>query len=159
MDVTTIPQGTGSGFIWDNAGHVVTNFHVIKNASALKVTLYDSSSWPAKVVGYDETKDIAVLKLDMPDAEAKKLDKVSLGRSTGLAVGQKVFAIGNPFGLDHTLTSVRCAFSVAWQVDASVHSAHHRQNLNAGCLSFNQVQVVHAFRRSTHFSSLSVTQC
>jgi S1-C subfamily serine protease len=109
MDVTTIPQGSGSGFIWDDQGHVVTNYHVIRSASALKVTLFDTSSCSAKVVGFDESKDIAVLKLDIPEKQAKALEKVSLGRSTGLAVGQRVFAIGNPFGLDHTLTSVRCA--------------------------------------------------
>lgn len=101
-----IPQGTGSGFVWDDQGHVITNFHVVKGASALKVTLYDSTSCSAKVVGVDENKDIAVLQLDIDKPRAKALRKVELGRSTGLFVGQKVFAIGNPFGLDHTLTSV-----------------------------------------------------
>ena len=105
MDVTTMPRGSGSGFVWDDKGHVVTNFHVVRGASAIKVTLYDSSSVSAKVVGADENKDIAVLKLDLSDAKARELKKVVLGRSTGLAVGQSVFAIGNPFGLDHTLTS------------------------------------------------------
>ena len=108
MDVTMIPQGTGSGFVWDNKGHVVTNYHVVKGSSALKVTLYDSTSCTAKIVGSDENKDIAVLKLDISDAQAAKMRKVQLGRSTGLFVGQTVYAIGNPFGLDHTLTSVRC---------------------------------------------------
>ena len=110
MDVTTIPQGTGSGFIWDDRGHVVTNYHVVKGASGLKVTLIDSTSCSASIVGIDETKDIAVLKLDIPERQARRLQTVELGRSAALAVGQRVFAIGNPFGLDHTLTSVRaCA--------------------------------------------------
>lgn len=108
MDVTTIPQGTGSGFIWDDRGHVVTNYHVVKGASGIKVTLIDSTSCSASIVGIDETKDIAVLKLDLPERQARRLQTVELGRSAALAVGQRVFAIGNPFGLDHTLTSVRC---------------------------------------------------
>lgn len=107
MDVTTIPQGTGSGFIWDDKGHVVTNYHVVKDANALRVTLFDSTSCSATIVGADENKDIAVLKLELPERQAAALRKVMVGRSTGLAVGQKVFAIGNPFGLDHTLTAVR----------------------------------------------------
>lgn len=108
MDVTTIPQGTGSGFIWDKKGHVVTNYHVVKGASGgIKVTLIDSTSCSAKIVGVDETKDIAVLKLDIPDGQASRLQAVELGRSAVLKVGQKVFAIGNPFGLDHTMTSVQ----------------------------------------------------
>ena len=112
MDVMTIPQGTGSGFVWDAEGHVVTNYHVVRSANALKVTLYDSSSVSATVVGSDETKDIAVLKLDLPADKAKSLKKVSVGKSSALAVGQKVFAIGNPFGLDHTLTQVRLCIAV-----------------------------------------------
>jgi S1-C subfamily serine protease len=108
MDVTTIPQGTGSGFIWDKRGHVVTNYHVVKGASGgIKVTLIDSTTCSAKIVGVDETKDIAVLKLDIPDGQASRLQAVELGRSAVLKVGQKVFAIGNPFGLDHTMTSVQ----------------------------------------------------
>lgn len=102
-----IPQGTGSGFVWDKDGHVITNFHVVKGANAIKVTLYDSTSCSAKVVGVDENKDIAVLQLDIDKERASALRKVELGRSTGLFVGQQVYAIGNPFGLDHTLTSVR----------------------------------------------------
>lgn len=78
-----------------------------EGAASLQVTLFDSTSCSAKIVGADENKDIAVLRLDLPPAEAAGLRRVSVGRSAGLAVGQKVFAIGNPFGLDHTLTSVR----------------------------------------------------
>ncbi|WIA10403.1 hypothetical protein OEZ85_010595 [Tetradesmus obliquus] len=104
MDVERIPAGTGSGFVWDRQGHVVTNFHVIKGASEVKVTLLDQSTYSAKVVGFDPDKDVAVLQLDMPEEARAALQPVSLGSSTGLMVGQRVYAIGNPFGLDHTLT-------------------------------------------------------
>jgi hypothetical protein len=141
MDVTMIPQGTGSGFVWDDKGHVVTNYHVVKGSSALKVTLYDSTSCSAKIVGVDENKDIAVLKLDIPDAQARKLRKVELGRSTGLFVGQKVFAIGNPFGLDHTLTSVR-PFHILQSALCSIprtqqllHGRHLMNSFAPGCCS------------------------
>lgn len=117
-----IPQGTGSGFVWDSAGHVITNFHVVKGANAIKVTLYDSTSCSAKVVGVDENKDIAVLQLDIDTARAAALRKVELGRSTGLFVGQQVYAIGNPFGLDHTLTSVRAHHTCHdWMFPCSCH--------------------------------------
>ncbi|KAF6258898.1 trypsin-like cysteine/serine peptidase domain-containing protein [Scenedesmus sp. NREL 46B-D3] len=104
MNIEQIPAGTGSGFVWDRQGHVVTNFHVIKGASEVKVTLLDQSTYSAKVVGFDPDKDVAVLQLDMPEAKQAGLQPVSLGSSTGLMVGQRVYAIGNPFGLDHTLT-------------------------------------------------------
>jgi S1-C subfamily serine protease len=81
---------------------VVTNFHVIQNASSAEVTLEDHSSWPARLVGYEADKDIAVLKIDPP---AGKLRALAVGASSDLQVGQKVFAIGNPFGLDQTLTT------------------------------------------------------
>ena len=106
MDITNVPAGTGSGFVWDEEGHVVTNFHVIKDASDLTVTLSDASVYPATVVGFDPDKDTAVLKVEAPAAELKrKLAPVTVGGSAGLVVGQQVFAIGNPFGLDHTLTA------------------------------------------------------
>eukprot|EP00877_Chromochloris_zofingiensis_P012461 jgi/Chrzof1/7469/Cz02g25040.t1 len=104
MDTQKIPTGTGSGFIWDDKGHVITNFHVIKGASEVKVTLLDQSSYTAKVVGIDPDKDVAVLQLQMADDKIDVLRPVSVGSSGGLLVGQKVFAIGNPFGLDHTIT-------------------------------------------------------
>lgn len=97
-----IPEGTGTGFVYDDAGHVVTNFHVIRNAQAAKVMLADNSSWDAKLVGYEPDKDIAVLKIDAPP---DRLKKVAIGESKDLQVGQKVFAIGSPFGLDQTLTT------------------------------------------------------
>lgn len=102
FNVLEIPEGTGTGFIYDDAGHVVTNFHVIRNAQAARVTLYDNSSADARLVGYDPDKDIAVLKIDVPPG---RLAKIMIGESSDLQVGQKVFAIGSPFGLDQTLTT------------------------------------------------------
>ncbi|KAJ6949533.1 protease Do-like 1 [Populus alba x Populus x berolinensis] len=102
LDVLEVPQGSGSGFVWDRDGHVVTNYHVIRGASDLKVTLADQSTYDAKVVGFDQDKDVAVLRVDAPK---DKLRPIPVGVSADLLVGQKVFAIGNPFGLDHTLTT------------------------------------------------------
>jgi S1-C subfamily serine protease len=102
FNVTEIPQGTGSGFIWDESGYIVTNFHVIQGAQAAEVTLQDHSSWKAGLVGVEPDKDVAVLKIDAPRA---KLRPILVGRSADLQVGQRVFAIGNPFGLDQTLTT------------------------------------------------------
>lgn len=96
-----IPQGSGSGFIWNNDGYVVTNFHVIQNASRLNVTLQSGDTYEAEVVGVAPDQDLAVLHIDAPDDE---LHPVTLGDSTQLAVGRKVIAIGNPFGLDTTMT-------------------------------------------------------
>lgn len=97
-----IPEGTGSGFIWDHAGNIVTNFHVIQNADAAQVTLSDQSSWKARLVGGAPDKDLALLRIDAP---ADRLRPIPIGSSKDLQVGQKVFAIGNPFGLDQTLTT------------------------------------------------------
>lgn len=97
-----VRQGSGSGFVWDSEGHVVTNFHVIQNANGAWVTLADNTRLEAKLVGFDESKDVAVLKVDCP---ASKLKPIPLGTSFDLQVGQKVFAIGSPFELDLTLTS------------------------------------------------------
>jgi S1-C subfamily serine protease len=97
-----IPQGTGSGFVWDENGYIVTNFHVIKDAQAAEVTLANSSTWKAKLVGFEPDKDLAVLKIDAPKT---LLRPIAVGTSSDLEVGQKVFAIGNPFGFDHTLTT------------------------------------------------------
>jgi hypothetical protein len=102
LDVMAVPQGSGSGFIWDKKGHIVTNYHVIRGASDLRVTLGDQTVYEADVVGFDEDKDVAVLHIDAP---WEKLRPLPVGRSDDLLVGQKVFAIGNPFGLDHTLTT------------------------------------------------------
>ncbi len=102
LNVYEIPQGTGSGFIWDERGHVVTNFHVISGSSRAQVTLADQSTWDAELVGAAPEKDLAVLRIDAP---ARLLSPVRVGSSDELQVGQKVFAIGNPFGLDQTLTT------------------------------------------------------
>ena len=102
LDVTQVPLGTGSGFIWDEQGHVITNFHVIQNADEARVTLSDGSQWVAKLVGVAPEKDLAVLRIDAPK---DKLRPLPLGASRDLKVGQSVFAIGNPFGFDQTLTT------------------------------------------------------
>lgn len=96
------PSGTGTGFIWDEAGHVVTNFHVIQGGDRATVTLNDQSSYPAKLVGAFPDRDIAVLRIEAP---RDKLPAIAVGTSRELQVGQKVYAIGNPFGLDQTLTT------------------------------------------------------
>jgi S1-C subfamily serine protease len=101
-DITEIPQGNGSGFVWDKAGHVVTNFHVIENADKATVTLSDQSTWEADLVGYAPEKDLAILRIKVPK---EKLTPIPIGTSEDLLVGQSVFAIGNPFGLDQTLTT------------------------------------------------------
>jgi S1-C subfamily serine protease len=101
FDVQQIPQGTGSGFVWDPQGHVVTNFHVIQQGDAFAVTLADQSEWDAKVVGAAPDKDVAVLRIGAP---REKLVPLAPGSSRGLVVGQRVLAVGNPFGLDHSLT-------------------------------------------------------
>ncbi len=102
FDVLQIPQGTGSGFIWDADGHIVTNFHVIQDADAATVTMADHSNWKAHPVGAYPDKDLAVLRVDAPQAA---LHPIPIGTSHDLQVGQKVFAIGNPFGLDQSLTT------------------------------------------------------
>jgi S1-C subfamily serine protease len=102
MNVFEIPQGAGSGFIWDSAGYIVTNFHLIQNAQAATVTLSDQSTHQAKLIGAEPDKDIAVLKINSPGTN---LSPIAVGTSKDLRVGQKVFAIGNPFGFDHTLTT------------------------------------------------------
>ena len=102
MNPTLIPQGSGTGFVWDEQGHVVTNFHVIQGAEALRVTLADGSIWKGRFVGASPDNDLAVLKIDAPD---KYIKPIPIGVSSDLQVGQKVFAIGNPFGFDQTLTT------------------------------------------------------
>ena len=105
LDVSQVPQGSGTGFVWDRDGHVVTNFHVVQTndrTTRYRVTLWDQSEWDASVVGAAPEKDLAVLKIEAPRDQLKAL---TLGRSDNLAVGQKVLAIGNPFGLDQTLTT------------------------------------------------------
>jgi S1-C subfamily serine protease len=102
FEIQEVPQGAGSGFVWDARGHVVTNFHVIQGATAARVSLHDRSEWPATLVGSAPDQDLAVLRIQAP---AEKLVPILIGTSTDLQVGQKAFAIGNPFGLDFTLTT------------------------------------------------------
>jgi len=101
-NVFSVPRGTGSGFIWDDAGHVVTNFHVIQGASEATVRLADGRDYRAGLVGVSPAHDIAVLRIGVG---FQRPPPVPLGTSADLKVGQKVFSIGNPFGLDWTLTT------------------------------------------------------
>jgi S1-C subfamily serine protease len=102
MDEFAIPQGSGSGFVWDREGHIVTNYHVVAGGDAFLVTLKDHTELQAELVGKEPRKDIAVLRVK---ASPDKLQPLALGDSGRLQVGQKTFAIGNPFGLDNTLTT------------------------------------------------------
>ena len=102
FNVMEIPSGTGSGFVWDNGGNIVTNFHVIQDADAAEVTLADGSNWSASLVGYTQEKDLAVLHIEAPRSQ---LRPIPIGTSADLKVGQTVLAIGNPFGYDQTLTT------------------------------------------------------
>ncbi len=101
-NVTSVPRGTGSGFIWDEQGHVVTNLHVIRGAADATIKLADGRDYPATLVGASEAHDIAVLRITVPERQPAPL---AIGTSRDLRVGQKVFAIGNPFGLDWSLTT------------------------------------------------------
>lgn len=102
FNLMEVPQGSGSGFVWNKEGHIVTNFHVVYGANAITVLMADRSEYRAKVVGVDPDHDLAVLQIQTP---SDALDPVTVGNSGNLRVGQKVLAIGNPFGLDHTLTT------------------------------------------------------
>ena len=101
-NIYNIPRGTGSGFVWDDLGHVVTNWHVIEGASEARVRLSDGRDYPAVLVGASRRHDLAVLRINVP---IKRPKPVIIGTSHDLKVGQKTFAIGNPFGLDWTLTT------------------------------------------------------
>jgi S1-C subfamily serine protease len=105
MSVQERQTGTGSGFVWDDDGRVVTNFHVVKEAAArrvgLRVVLADRTAWDARIVGIAPEFDLAVLQIATP---GRKLPKIKVGRSNDLEVGQKVYAIGNPFGLSLSMT-------------------------------------------------------
>lgn len=116
-NVFSVPRGTGSGFIWDSAGHVVTNYHVIEGASEAIVKLADGRDYQAALVGASPDHDIAVLKIGVA---FRAPPPVPIGTSFDLKVGQKVFAIGNPFGLDWTLTTgIVSALNRALQPDPS----------------------------------------
>ena len=100
-NVFEIPKGSGSGFVWDEEGHIVTNYHVVHGADRILITL-DQETWEARPVGVAPDKDLVVLKIQAPTSA---LQPIALGTSHDLKVGQKVYAIGNPFGLDHTMTT------------------------------------------------------
>jgi S1-C subfamily serine protease len=102
MNVMAVPRGTGSGFVWDEQGHVVTNFHVVAGARVAQVRLSDQRTFEATLVGASPAHDLAVLKISVPE---RKPQALPLGSSGDLLVGQRVMAIGNPFGLDHSLTT------------------------------------------------------
>lgn len=102
FDLVTVPRGSGTGFVWNDKGYIVTNYHVVEGARQITITLQDQSNWPAEVVGLAPERDLAVLKINTNKA---KLNALPLGDSSDLRVGRKVLAIGNPFGLDATLTT------------------------------------------------------
>jgi S1-C subfamily serine protease len=101
-NIMEVPQGSGSGFVWDKEGHIVTNWHVIDGAKKIEVTFVGGETFEAELVGEAPTKDLALLKIKELD---KKVEPLTLGKSAALKVGQSTIAIGNPFGLDHTLTT------------------------------------------------------
>ena len=101
-EVRTLPQGSGSGFIWDHDGHIVTNYHVIAQAESAVIRTSDGMEYAAELIGSAPDQDLAVLRIDAPIGA---LSPLSLGTSNDLKVGQSTYAIGNPFGLDHTLTT------------------------------------------------------
>ncbi len=102
LDPFEIPRGIGSGVVWNKDGYIVTNYHVIKDAEGARITLSDGTMLKSKLVGTAPDQDLAVLKVEtLPE----NLLPMEIGQSDDLAVGQKVFAIGNPFGFDHTLTT------------------------------------------------------
>lgn len=102
LKATEIPKGTGTGILWSEDGYIVTNDHVITGASRARVTLWDRTTYDAVLVGKDPDRDLAVLRID---PRGKALMAIPIGASANLKVGQKVFAIGSPFGLDNTLTT------------------------------------------------------
>ena len=102
LNASEVPRGTGSGFVWDDEGRIVTNFHVIQGGNRFTVTLSDGTTHEAKLIGVAPRKDLAVLAIDPDGAVLRPLE---IGDSDGLVVGQKVLAIGNPFGLDGSLST------------------------------------------------------
>ncbi len=118
-----VSEGEGSGTVIDRAGHVLTNYHVVEGAREIRVTLYDGKAYDARLVGSDPNTDVAVLKIDAP---AETLFPVVFGSSTDLLVGQRVFAIGNPFGLERTL-----AIGIISSLNRSLPGRHGRRSLRS----------------------------
>ena len=98
----TVREGAGSGSVLDRQGHILTNYHVVEKAQRIRVTLFTGDEYPAELVGYDTLTDIAVLRIDAPPDQ---LYPITFGNSSQLRVGQRVYAIGNPFGLERTMTT------------------------------------------------------
>lgn len=113
-DITRIPQGTGSGFIWDKHGHVITNYHVLQGASAIRVHLSDQRTFNATLIGASPDHDLAVLRIPIAAHMPKP---IPVGTNNDLQVGQMMYAIGNPFGLDKTLT-----MGIVSALDRSLHN-------------------------------------
>lgn len=118
-----VSEGEGSGMVIDRLGHVLTNYHVVEGAKEIRVTLFDGKTYDAKLIGSDPNTDVAVLKIDAP---AESLFPVVFGSSTNLLVGQRVFAIGNPFGLERTLTT-----GIISSLNRSLPGRHGRRSLRA----------------------------
>jgi S1-C subfamily serine protease len=118
LDVQQVPEGVGSGFVWDDAGHIVTNFHVVKGADAAQVTLADHSSYEAEQIWAYPDRDIAVLWIK---AAKSRLRPIEVGSSHDLKVGQITYALGDPFGLDQTMTT-----GIVSALGRQIHSANGR---------------------------------
>ncbi|MEX2112894.1 MAG: trypsin-like peptidase domain-containing protein [Pirellulales bacterium] len=118
FDIESAAEGAGSGTVLDKHGHILTNFHVIDGAREIQVTLFDGSQHDGKLIGKDESSDLAVIKVDAPP---NSLLPVTLGDSSQLRVGQRVFAIGNPFGLERTLTT-----GIISSLNRTLPSRNHR---------------------------------
>jgi S1-C subfamily serine protease len=116
-NLTQVRRGTGSGFVWDAGGHIVTNFHVIEDARSARVRLSDGRTYNAQFVGASPEHDLAVLRIGVSLA---RIEPVAIGSSADLRVGQKVFAIGNPFGFDYSLTT-----GVVSALDRTIFSEEH----------------------------------
>lgn len=112
-------EGSGSGIVLDKEGHILTNYHVIEDAQVAQVTLFNNESFSATAVGGDPDNDIAVMKIDAPP---ELLFPVKLGDSSKLRVGQKIYAIGNPFGLERTMT-----VGIISSLNRQLPSRNHRQ--------------------------------
>ncbi|MGE5320478.1 MAG: S1C family serine protease [Hyphomicrobiaceae bacterium] len=130
-----VPTALGSGFVWDSAGHIVTNNHVVQGADKLTVTFPNGSSYDAKVVGTDPNTDLAVIQVQ--DAPASVLKPITVGDSTQVKVGQMVVAIGNPFGLANTMTT-----GIVSAIARSIQAGASNQNGLTNAPSFSIPDVI-----------------
>jgi S1-C subfamily serine protease len=118
LDVQEVPKGVGSGFVWDYDGHIVTNYHVVEGGDAAQVTLADHSAYQARQIWAYPDQDIAVLWIDAPRSA---LHPILIGTSHDLKVGQATYALGDPFGLDETMT-----MGIVSALNRTIHSATGR---------------------------------